>query len=341
VTVLGSAASSLVYIDGFAGRGKYTTGEPGSPLTAIDAALRSMDARKNRVREFVCYFIEENRNNYAELEEAVEEKRPTMDPRIKVHLHRAKFSDVAGELISTITAGKQPAFVFVDPFGYDDPPMDVLGQFLEIPRVEVFINLMFNFINFGIGIQKNEKLAALFDRLFGTTEWRELTTRRGEVREQGLVQLYRRQLKNRGAQLVTPFRMSDDDIDRTLYYLLHATQHLHGATIMKNCMVSVSSAGELGYAGVYRHQMRTLFNLGTLELPAFLMDRFLGKTRTFDQVLAESIDEAGPCTEKDYRACLKQMEKDMSITVQRVTSKSQKGLSKDDLITFHGRLRLF
>jgi hypothetical protein len=103
---------------------------------------------------------------------------------------------------------------------------------------------------------------------------------------------------------------------------------------MKDVMVASGSPGELGYAGENRHLLMPLFDLHRSELPSFLMGRFAGKTVTFDDVVAATIEETGTCREADYRSCLKELEKQKRVSVRRVTSKTSRGLSGQDEITF-------
>ncbi len=114
--------------------------------------------------------------------------------------------------------------------------------------------------------------------------------------------------------------------------LVHATKHVKGASLMKQAMVASGSRSELGYAGETRHRMSPLFNLDADNLPVHLLRRFAGQTLTFSDVVARTIEETGTCVEVDYRRCLKQLDRDGVIKVQRVST--VRGLDKDDRIMF-------
>jgi three-Cys-motif partner protein len=333
-TILGNAARSLAYVDSFAGRGRYAGGQAGSPLLVLDAIQDALTVRRHQTEEFVCHFVEADDDNFANLQAEVQNHPAVTRGLIMCRLYNAPFSSVSDAIISEVRRLQQPSFFFVDPFGYEDTPMATLGQILGLPKAEVFVNLMFGFINRAIGIDGNPALAATLDRLFGSPEWRSIAHLSKGPREHAFIELYRQQLKQNGAAYVIPFRMGDDTRDRTLYYLVHATKHLRGALVMKDVMVASGSPGELGYAGENRHLLLPLFDLHRSELPSFLMGRFAGKTVTFDDVVAATIEETGTCRETDYRSCLKELEKQKWVSVRRVTSKTSRGLSGQDEITF-------
>ena len=66
IPILGFGNGRVVYIDGFAGPGKYNGGEDGSPVIAINAIIgHKMFQQMNT--EFKLLFIEENKNRYDHL----------------------------------------------------------------------------------------------------------------------------------------------------------------------------------------------------------------------------------------------------------------------------------
>src|SRR5688572_18089678 len=65
-----SGSPRILYIDGFAGPGRYAGGEDGSPVIALQAALR----HRERIHSEICFlFIEEDRERAAMLEQIVAE----------------------------------------------------------------------------------------------------------------------------------------------------------------------------------------------------------------------------------------------------------------------------
>ncbi len=336
ITILSSAGRGLTYVDGFAGRGRYSKGEPGSPLLVLEA----MALHPKRSVPFTCHFVEKDPDNFANMQAEVGSHRAVVSGRIRPYFYNEPFSVASGSIIRRIRDADQPSFFFVDPFGYTDTPMEVLGQVLALPRAEVFVNLMFYAIRRGLG-SDDLTLHTTLDALTGTPAWRDLRGQSGHQCERRFIDLYRRQLKRHGAAFTIPFRMGDDERAGTLYYLIHATKHIKGAKVMKSAMVGSATPGELGYDGE-RHHLTPLFDLSVSNLPYYLLREFAGQTASFDDVVARTIEETGTCQDPQYRHCLKQMEKDGKVTVERITSTpSRGGLSKDDRITFQGQLSLF
>jgi three-Cys-motif partner protein len=68
--ILGSWAGRVVFIDGFAGPGRYSGGEPGSPVIALQTLLDHPFFKKVRPgRKVVFLFIEQSPERTAALRE--------------------------------------------------------------------------------------------------------------------------------------------------------------------------------------------------------------------------------------------------------------------------------
>ena len=65
---------NLVYIDGFAGPGKYLNHPKGSPVAALKAASIALEKSKAgwRASDIRCVFIEKDKNRYDHLREHIE-----------------------------------------------------------------------------------------------------------------------------------------------------------------------------------------------------------------------------------------------------------------------------
>lgn len=334
IKVLGRHGGAVIYVDAFAGRGRYSNGEPGSPLLALDLVQRELGRPGSTLGRVECHFIEANPTNFANLQQELAKHPASSDPRLRVVPHQSTFAGESGAIVARIRGTGWPCFMFLDPFGYDDAPMRLIADVLRLPRVEALINLMYDFASRAIGVQGNPALEATLDGLFGTPTWRSLAGLTGRVREEAFVEIYRQQLKASGARFAVPFPMADDTNYRTLYYLIHATGHPLGAEIMKEVMVGVSSPGRVGYHGQRRHNRAQIGLFGDADaLTGYLLDVFAGRTTTFDDIFQETLEETGTCIEKDYRACLKALEADGTVSVVRVTSK-RTGLGGLDRVTF-------
>src|ERR1700688_2133158 len=63
--ILAKYNQRIVYLDGFSGPGRYSGGEPGSPIIALEAAITH---RANLAGEIVFFFIEEQVDRAAHLQ---------------------------------------------------------------------------------------------------------------------------------------------------------------------------------------------------------------------------------------------------------------------------------
>lgn len=344
IPILGRWNPIICYFDGFAGRGEYKdekTGEVlnvGSPILALKVA----DKKAEYLDKIVCVFVESDIENYENLEEAIEREKPNMKnlKKIKIIMENAEFARVCDKILERLEEEKctlVPSFFFVDPFGFNGIPFTIIKKILSNPKTEIFFNFMARDIARFI---KLPQLEDNFTELFGTEEWKSLMTLHN--REQAVVELYRKQLhEDAGVTYSLHFKVSESDKLRTLYYLIHATNNFKGHGIMKGIMFNQSAHGSFAYLGPNdvseRSQIR-LFDINdTGQLKRYLDKRFKGETLTFNGILERVCIpwySEPPYIEKHYRQALKKFEEKGKIGVERVTSKTEKGLSGEDKITF-------
>ena len=323
----------LAYVDAFAGRGRYAYGEAGSPLLIVSTVFGAMDSRRIKASHVTFHFVEKDPANFYNLEQELATYAPAQDLRVKVALYQAPFSVASDQIITMMRVITNLPFSSWILLATATRPWLCSKTFWHCPRPRSMVNLMYDFASRAVSM-RDEALSRTLDGLFGTTAWRALAPLTGEERERALLELYRSQLKSGHARYVLPFRMGDDERDRTLYYLLHATKHIKGAQVMKDAMIASGTPGGLGYAGAARHRLTPLFDVDAAHLPAKLLEWFSGETLTFDEIVARTFERTGTCKEKDYRACLKELEQTSQIAVERVTSSTARGLGGNDRITF-------
>ncbi|MGE5631586.1 MAG: three-Cys-motif partner protein TcmP [Caulobacteraceae bacterium] len=336
IPILGSNNDTIMYVDGFAGRGQYANGSDGSPLLAMQACQEVSHFKSVRNLKFICYFVERDKDNYDNLVEVVTERRKDF-PSVHSVFHENKDFDTAiNELLDKTKDNLVPSFFFIDPFGYTGVPFETVKRILSIPRTEVFFNFMFREMNRFLSVKHQEKN---FDTLFGCSEWKEYIDLSGTEREHALRNLYmRRLIEENCAKYVFPFRICEDSKCSTLYYLIYATNHFKGLAIMKSIMFNQNEhyaylgPKELQYQES-RSQLR-LFDPNVESLKTYLMKFFpKGKRITYDNIL-ENTFILTQSVEKHYREALKTLEKEGKIAVKRITSKTPRGLSGNDIIIF-------
>ncbi|MHC4396833.1 MAG: three-Cys-motif partner protein TcmP [Planctomycetota bacterium] len=344
IPILGKWNSRICYFDAFAGRGEYTRRDEysdsalGSPVIALKLA----DQLEKYFGEFICILVEKDEDNFENLEKVLEREKANIENwnKIKVIKENGEFADVVDGIFKDLEKEKNmlaPSFFFVDPFGFSGIPFKVVERILANPKTEVFFNFMVRDIS---RFLEHSKLTDVFTELFGTEEWKDLVGL--PDREKALIELYRKRLHEVvGVKYSWHFRVCESKSTRTLYYLIHATNNSKGHSIMKGIMYNQSALGSFAYLGpediAQRSQMQLFDVHDTEELERYLLNRFAGKTLTYEEIQEKVCMpwySEPPYIDKHYRKELKNLERLGKIKVQRVTSKTPRGLSGQDKIHF-------
>jgi three-Cys-motif partner protein len=106
-----SPGHKVAIVDGYAGRGWYKDGSPGSPALMVETA---QTLAKNR--NVQCWFVEEDRRNYEVLEAGLAEMLTQGEQP------RPLYGTMSEHLPDILAASKGiPMFAFIDPFGLGLP----------------------------------------------------------------------------------------------------------------------------------------------------------------------------------------------------------------------------
>jgi three-Cys-motif partner protein len=243
---LGLWSGRVYYFDTHAGRGKYASGEAGSPVVAIDTLLRhSFRDRILKTSEVHFFFIEDDVKNVEALRGEVA-SLGQLPKRVHVHFSCDDcFPKLEDLLTSLLSHGKDlpPAFVFVDPYSFKVPG-DIIRRLLSAGRVEVFINVIWRELDMAIAQARDkvdggmvEMLNAVFG---GEQQWRAIAAESSiDSRADQTIDLLRNLY---GARWATSIRMLGDN-QVTRYVLAHFTNHEAGRDLMKDCMWAVCPDG--------------------------------------------------------------------------------------------------
>ena len=103
--ILNSHHSRIVYIDGFSGPGRYSCGEQGSPIIALEVASTH---RKSLEGELVFWFIDEKPDRVAHLREEL--KAMTLPAHFKVFAECGTFHEELSKALDSMAANSpQPS----------------------------------------------------------------------------------------------------------------------------------------------------------------------------------------------------------------------------------------
>jgi three-Cys-motif partner protein len=300
----------LVYIDGFAGPGRYSQGEDGSPIIALKNAIALYRHRQGQVPRFIFLFVEKDEERAQILDEIVKALEPPKH-RIRTKVAGGQtFESAFAEFMDWYEERQKPlppTFAFIDPFGWKGAPFSIVKKIMSYRSCEVFVNFMYEEINRFIGHPDQEEN---FDSFFGTPGWRE-AMQMGTARDRNrfLHDLYAKQLHDRaGIQFVRSFQMKNNR-DVTDYYLFHGTNSIQGLKKMKEAMWRVDESGEFTFSDATDPDQFILFEKAPRVdvLRKQIIDEFSGSETTRGTV-EDFVIAKTAFRETHYKALLKEME---------------------------------
>ena len=276
----------IIYLDGFAGPGKYEGGEFGSPIIAIDRFLNHPYAAM-RNKEVLFLFIEQNHDRYEYLKELLAQR--TLPATAKYHIYEGNFDETLTGLLKQLEDQQSqlaPTFAFIDPFGFSHTPIQTVTRLMRHPKCEVLITFMYEEINRFLDAEYTNKVAQ-YDALFGTTEWRTITQTAvtSLERRNKLHNLYQDRLKQvANIRYVRSFCMRNQR-NATDYLLFFGTNSLRGMEKMKQAMWKVDPSGTYEFSDFSNpYQPLLLSHLDNSVLQRTLSSRFNGQTVSVEEV---------------------------------------------------------
>ncbi len=299
----------VIYIDGFAGPGRYKKGEDGSPIIALKAALGAVDGRIQKPFEF--HFVERKHRVAAALQANIDDlrSRRIWPQNLQVYVHSQQTFQEAYEqhIRPRLQANpRAPAFALVDPFGWTGIPMKVLSELMKRQSTEILVNFMFEEINRFIN---HPDQGPNFDELFSCQDWRNAATMSGSARKEFIVNLYRDRLRrSAGAQFVRSFEMRNQR-NATDYFLYFASNNRLGLSRMKEAMWKVDPGGGVVFSVATDVDQTVLFQPEPDRhfLRRLLHKQFAGKSVAVETVENFVVDET-PFLDTHYKKVLADME---------------------------------
>jgi three-Cys-motif partner protein len=240
--IMASFNGRILYIDAFAGPGRYSKGEEGSPLISLKILLDNpLFQSASRKCNAVFFFIEEDKERANALKEELKQMiadRPL--PRwVEYNIIQGEF---ALEMTKILTAIEQdgkllaPTFAFIDPFGYSGVPLEVIARIARNPRCECLITFVYESI-VRHGGKSESWIQGHIEQLFGTADWKAILE--GDNPQERLsksIELYRNQLISCAKfKFVRTFSMYDRS-NQPEYVLFFGTNNRKGLSVMKQAM---------------------------------------------------------------------------------------------------------
>lgn len=262
----------IAYIDGFSGPGRYTGGEPGSPLVALDVAINH---RRTLDGEIAFWFMDERQDRIDHLKQELASLQIPSHFRIAIECN--PFAENLKRALDSIDrSGLQmaPTFALVDPFGFSGIPYALIRRLLSQQRCEALITFMVDAINRFLE-HPDDAIVSHIAEAFGTEEALKIAKQPGN-RIERLRYLYQKQLQ-RVARFVRYFEMRDKH-GRIEYYLFFATNHDLGHLKMKEAMWQVDPVGDFRFSDATNPNQTVLFTDPSIgELASIITTRFAGR----------------------------------------------------------------
>ena len=340
----------VVYVDCFAGKGRFDDGKPGSPLIALDIIDKSLNSTRAKNPIIDSYFID---LNYAsELESNLSGYRRT-------HIISGKFEDRIQNILHN-SEGKN-VFLYIDPYGIKALQSSLFsslatGRFCSI---ELLINLnSFGFIReacraLGAVFKEKEALEDLIEydptyvdasnqsiqdlnEIAGGDYWKNIIYEYKDNRidgyqaEKWFAESYCKKLGERYKYVLNmPLRIKENQ--RPKYRLVHATQHRDGCLIMVDNMNSrwetikdIQTGGQTSLFETNMNEETIDKSYLTNKVVSFF-SRFENDISINDAIAAFFVDNGVVSYTKDIRNILKDLEMRGRIIVRRIPEQTKTG----------------
>jgi len=291
----------LILIDGFAGRGRYMEGQPGSPAIMFERAKQV--AENGQVEAVLIRCSEPNATNFEHLKEVSD---GLIHDKVTVRPTQETFEQVARKFISFASTKDPPppTFVMIDPYGIKGVRLDTMRELLKFDRLEILLTFMVRDPARFLEANYDEALTALF----GGDAWRECAD--APDRPECLMRKFHEVVTEEAARYALPYKVHEDEKKTVLYYLVHLTNKDLGMRVMKEAMVKKS--GEMTFFPI---TLRPLDQLGLdvaeqepfPSLQRYLGRKYAGRTITFVDLLNDDYPTGHQWVEPQYKKALKAM----------------------------------
>ena len=325
---LGISDAELLFVDGFAGPGRYTRGELGSPILAIESVLEHSHDFPIPIS---FLFIEKEPKRHATLLNVVKQYMETKGKSRRIKDITIKQGDCETILTKVLDNYEQtirkigPAFFFLDQFGFSNVPMKLIKRIMSQPLCEVFSYLNWDHMN---RFLDDETKWASLDKTFGGPEWRLALELEPNKRSVFMLKTYRTALEEKSdSKYIWHFAMCDTG-DKLLYWLFFCTKNLKGLEEMKRAMCRADPGRRFRFSDKDDPTQLNLFDsyqdeMLAQDLAAILQGKILTVSKVKEFVLAETPSYI-------YKAALKILEERELLEVRNAPPKRRKGTFPDE-----------
>ena len=318
----------IIYIDGFAGPGKYTSGEDGSPIMALKIAtdIYIKFTKKLINKEFIFIFIEQDKRTFESLSAEIDTLH--LPKEFKIFKIRNHFAEAMEEVISTVKKRLDPTFAFIDPFGTKGVPFELVNKIMSYKKCEVFLNFMNSGVVRSAGVTDHTDL-------FGTDEWTEYIDLPPQLKNDAFLELYKKQLKKVANVSFTRSFNVKNKKNSTIFDLIYATNNEFGLDKMKIAMWKADPLGNFTFCDKTDPNQTVLFEMepDLTPLAKDLLTNFSGQKISINKIEKHVIINTPYLSTHIKMKTLHKLEKEGIISVKR-SDGSTKGYTEGTIITF-------
>lgn len=299
----------LLFVDGFAGPGEYSTGEPGSPLVALNAVI---DHARSFQRPVRFRFIENDRDRYEHLCRRLIKEEQRIDGSAHVRVDTPVLGECEPEVRRLIAERKAqnkplgPALFFFDQFGYSQVSMSLLAEVMRHKSCEVFSYLNCQRL---VPYLTDPTKAQSITEAFGSDAWRGAIALSGASRQGFLITCYKEAIRTIAkAEFAWAFTMFSAQ-GQLLHWLVFSTNSLKGLEQMKKAMWRADKAGGYRFSDRDDERQQTFFtSMDTDEWHAnVLAMRLSGRTIENDDEMLRFVLTQTPFHK--YKTAVKRLRK--------------------------------
>lgn len=314
-----SSNNRIAYIDLFSGPGIYEDGTESTPIHILKHIINDPTLRKITV----TFFNEKDPDLYFKLKSNITSlsgiKELTYPPQINNE-------SIDYNTPESFNFNLVPCFSFIDPSGYVGLSLNLIKSLSKDFGSDIIFFFNYNDINRGLS---NPSVENHMIELFGKQRCQYIkrtlhTISDPHTRELFIVNQMSEAIKDIEVPYVIPFRFQKTSENRTSHYIIFATKHILGYTIMKDIMYK---AGEKDSNGIGRYEyiptqdrqkniqlsILDFFNTPLDQLKNDLCSKYAGQELFVGKLIRLDI----PYTKfvsKQYKTVLKELEKEGRIT---------------------------
>ncbi len=239
---VGSTAEGkrVVYVDGYAGPGRYADGTDGSPALVLSTA-RAVD-----YRNIECHFVERRRADFARLSGLV---GAAQADGVSCVAHKGRLEAHLDRLLQLTAAS--PLFLFLDPFGLAISFEDITGKAMggvhggRMRKTEVLLNFSANavrrigaFLDPSSTAKNRQATLNSMDRACGGSWWRDLFVRfeTNEERVEAIAHEFMRRAAQAAGSGGWVFPVKNRATLQPVYHLVYLSRHPDGMLLFGDAL---------------------------------------------------------------------------------------------------------